>query len=911
MLEEWQARGIYEQIRRHAAGRKKFILCDGPPYANGEIHLGHAVNKVLKDIIVKSKTLSGYDAPYIPGWDCHGLPIEHQVEKKKGKVGEKLSAAEFREACKKYALQQVNKQRQDFIRLGVLGDWDRPYLTLDPKFEAEQVRGFANIVENGHLQRGYKPVHWCLDCRSALAEAEVDHLDKKSAAIDVRFMVADAPAFYQRVQAAGGPELPADGVPLSVPIWTTTPWTLPANQAVALGEDLEYLLVEASIDQRTEHLLLADGLAETALARYGAEDIKTLATVSAGILAGLLLEHPFYSRQVPIILTDYVTLDAGTGAVHTAPGHGQDDFNAGVANDLPLDNPVDGRGVFVDDTDLFAGMHIYKANDKIIEIMNESGRLLCNKKLEHSYPHCWRHKTPLIFRATPQWFISLDQKGLRASSLEAIAAVKWIPAWGERRIESMVAGRPDWCISRQRTWGVPIPLFTDRQTDDLHPETPRLLEEVAQRIECGGIDAWFDLEVADVLGKEADRYQKVTDTMDVWMDSGMVHHCMSRLREEIDYPVDLYLEGSDQHRGWFQSSLLTSVAMGRGAPYRQVLTHGFTVDDKGRKMSKSLGNTVVPQKIVNSLGADILRLWIAATDYRGEMYYSEEILKRVADTYRRIRNSARFLLGNLHDFDPERHSVPIEEQTALDQWAVNRAGELQQSIQAAYEDYDFHRIYQALHNFFIVDMGGYYLDVIKDRLYTTGAESPPRRSAQTAMHHIAQAMVRWIAPILSFTAEEIWRELPGDSNDSIFLNTWYDVPAVPDQSLDWARLIQIRDTVAKAAEDLREKKIIGSSLEAAVDVFADGELAGELQEIGDELRFVFITSEAQVRPVEERPDSAVAGDGYWIVVSATDNKKCIRCWHRRGDVGSNPDHPEICGRCADNVDGPGENREFA
>jgi isoleucyl-tRNA synthetase len=919
LLEDWYARDLYAEIRSRTAGRKKFVLCDGPPYANGQIHLGHAVNKVLKDIIVKSKTLSGFDAPYIPGWDCHGLPIEHQVEKKKGKAGDKLSAAEFRQACREYALQQVDAQREDFKRLGVFGDWDHPYLTLDPAFEAEQVRGFARIIANGHLHRGYKPVHWCLDCGSALAEAEVDYQDKRSEAVDVRFEVVDLPGFYARVALAAD-----ESTPLSVPIWTTTPWTLPANQAVALGGDIDYVLVEASINGATERVLLAQGLADSALERYGAENPKILAELKGEALAGIELQHPFYARRVPVILADYVTLEAGTGAVHTAPGHGHDDFASGVANDLPLDNPVDGRGVYIDGTELFGGMHIYKANKLIVETLGESGRLLCHRPFEHSYPHCWRHKTPLIFRATPQWFVSLDQNKLRDDALAAIDTVKWIPDWGEERIRKMVGSRPDWCISRQRTWGVPIPLFTHRETDEIHPDTPRLIAAVADLIQVQGIDAWFDLDASELLGPDADAYEKVTDTMDVWMDSGMVHHCLSVSRDEIDSPVDLYLEGSDQHRGWFQSSLLTSVAMHGVAPYRQALTHGFTVDDKGRKMSKSLGNQVVPQKVINALGADIVRLWVAATDYSGEMHVSDEILKRMSDSYRRMRNTARFLLGNLHGFDPAEHQVPIDQLVSLDRWAVGCAARLQVTILKAYDRYDFHHIYQALHNFCVVEMGGFYLDIIKDRLYTTGTDSHPRRSAQTAMFLIAEAMTRWIAPIMSFTGEEIWREMPGDREPSVFFSTWFELPAPENldaTDIDWTALIQVRETVLKALEDLRVAEVIGSGLDASVEIFADGDLLEQLQRLGDELRFVFITSEATARPLQDLPRSVgpgvqagqtvLEGDGFRVAATATAFEKCVRCWHRRPDVGQVSGHPEICQRCAGNIEGPGEERQFA
>ena len=572
---------------------------------------------------------------------------------------------------------------------------------------------------------------------------------------------------------------------------------------------------------------------------------------------------------------------------------------------------MDGRGIYKEDTELFAGQHIYKANEAIIETLQNNGRLLCNAGLEHSYPHCWRHKTPVIFRATPQWFVSLDQNGLRAASMAAIDTVEWIPAWGKPRIEAMVTGRPDWCISRQRTWGVPIPLFTHRETDELHPDTTRLIAEVADRIERDGVDAWFDLEPADVLGDDADQYQKVIDTMDVWMDSGMVHHCVTSSREEIDAPADLYLEGSDQHRGWFQSSLLTSVAMEGRAPYRQVLTHGFTVDDKGRKMSKSLGNQVVPQKVINSLGADILRLWIAATDYSGEMSVSDEILKRMADSYRRIRNTARFLLGNLHGFDPQQDALAPEQLVDLDRWAIQRAAELQRTITEAYERYDFHVIYQALHNFCVVDMGGFYLDIIKDRLYTTGADSQPRRSAQTAMMHIAEGLVRWIAPILSFTAEEIWQELPGEREESVLYTGWHPFPDSGELTLDWGAIIEVREAVSKSLEALREAGTIGSSLDADVTVYAEPELARELARLGEELRFVFITSDASVGALGEQPESLTVENDVAISVTATEHEKCIRCWHRRADVGSVSGHPEICGRCADNVGGDGEARQFA
>jgi isoleucyl-tRNA synthetase len=868
------------------------------------------VNKVLKDMVVKSKTLSGFDAPYVPGWDCHGLPIELEVEKKHGKVGRKLDPVQFRKACREYALKQVDSQRRDFRRLGVLGDWHNPYLTLDPRFEADQVRGFARILANGHVYRGYKPVHWCLDCASALAEAEVEYADRSSTAIDVRFAVLEPSELHAMLEHAGATVAMSDA-PVSIPIWTTTPWTLPANQAVALGPELAYLLIEAAIDGRVERLVLAEELAEAALKRYGARDTRRLARFRGEALRGLRLQHPFAARSVPVILGSYVTLEAGTGAVHTAPGHGLDDFNAGVANGLPLDNPVDGAGLYVAGTEHFAGMHIYKANAAIVALLDERHRLLQAGEVVHSYPHCWRHKTPLIYRATPQWFIGLEQRGLREQTLAAIRTVQWVPAWGEQRIQAMVAGRPDWCISRQRAWGVPIPLFVHRQSGELHPDTPRLLEEVAVRMEAGGIDAWFALEPAEVLGAAAADYEKTCDTMDVWMDSGFVHHCVPRQRPELGFPAALYLEGSDQHRGWFQSSLLTSVAMHGRAPYEAVLTHGFTVDEKGRKMSKSLGNGIEPQQVASSLGADVLRLWVGATDYRGEMSGSHEILKRMADSYRRMRNTARFMLGNLHDFAPARDDVPLTGMVDLDLWALARAAELQREVLAAYESYEFHRVYQLLHNFCVVDMGGFYLDVIKDRLYTTPRASAARRSAQTALWHIGEAMVRWLAPLLSFTAEEIWKALPGERDVTVFTSTWHALPREAAPRLGWERLLAVRETVTRALEPLRAAGRIGSGLDAGVAIHCDGPLREALERAGEELRFVFITSAAIVRSAAGRPAEAVAGDGFWVSAAATEDPKCARCWHRRPDVGAVAAHPTICARCAANVDGPGEQRVFA
>ena len=913
MLARWDERDIYGQIRKAAQGRPVFYMADGPPYANGAIHIGHCVNKVLKDMVVKSRTLAGFDAPYLPGWDCHGLPIELMVEKKHGKVGHKLDATAFRKACREYALTQVEVQRRDFRRLGVLGDWDNPYLTMAPAFEAEQLRAFARIIDNGHLYKGYKPVHWCLDCRSALAEAEVEYQDKRSQAIDVRFAAVDPGAL---LFAAG-----IDGhsaARVSIVIWTTTPWTVPANQAVALNEALEYSLVRVDLGAGPEVLVLASDLVDKVMARAGAAAFEVIATVPGAAFAGLMLHHPFIAREVPVVFGEHVTTETGTGAVHTAPGHGQEDFALGVAYDLPLDNPVGGDGVYLAGTPELAGRHIYRHESEIIELLRACGALLHVEPFDHSYPHCWRHKTPLIFRATPQWFISLEQESLRDTALAAIDTVRWKPDWGRQRIHGMVAGRPDWCISRQRTWGVPIALFVHRETGELHPRTTALLHEVATHVEKGGIEVWFEMSAEDFLGAEAADYDKVTDTMDVWMDSGMVHHCVSALRPELPAQADLYLEGSDQHRGWFQSSLLTSVAMYERAPYRGVLTHGFAVDEKGHKMSKSLGNVVAPQQVIGTLGADILRLWVAATDFRYEINVSDEILKRVADSYRRMRNTMRFLLGNLAGFDPARDLLGTGQLVELDAWVIARTAQLQREVQAAYEHYEFHQIYQKIHNFCVLDLGGFYLDIIKDRLYTTGADSLPRRSAQTAMVHVAEAMLRWLAPILSFTAEEAWAAMPGERGDSVFLSTWHELPEVPADrlTLPWEQLIELRDAVSGKLEALRNAGTIGSGLDACVGVYADDALGAALAAVGDELRFVFITSDATAGPSASRPDTATrcaleGGGEVWLDVLATSASKCVRCWQRREDVGTHAAHPEICGRCVGNVEGNGEQRRYA
>ncbi len=916
LLAHWEAMDLYGQIRAARAGAESFILHDGPPYANGDIHIGHAVNKVLKDIIVKSRTLDGLDAPYVPGWDCHGLPIELQVEKKEGKPGAKISAAQFRRACRAYAARQVDGQRRDFKRLGVLGDWEQPYLTMDFHFEADIIRALGVILAHGHVHQGYKPVHWCIDCGSALAEAEVEYADKASIAIDVRFPVLDEEALFTRCHSV--PDGHGEG-PLAVVIWTTTPWTLPANQAVAFNPELEYVLVQTEGDHGRERLILAEGLMRDTLDRWGIDRYRVIAYGRGDAFEGLRLQHPFYDREVPIILGEHVTLDAGTGAVHTAPGHGIEDYLVGARYGLAVDNPVGGDGRFLPDTPLFAGEHVFSANEQVVETLKARGALVQAARLSHSYPHCWRHKTPIIFRATPQWFIGMDKQGLRDAALREVARVAWLPDWGRARIEAMLRNRPDWCISRQRTWGVPIPLLVHKETGAPHPRTPELIAAVALRVEARGVEAWFELSPADLIGTaEAAHYDKVQDTLDVWFDSGVTHACVLDQRPDLRSPADLYLEGSDQHRGWFQSSLLTSVAMKDLAPYRAVLTHGFTVDAKGEKMSKSKGNVVRPQDVMKTLGADIIRLWVAATDYRGEMSVSDEILKRTADAYRRIRNTARFLLANLNGFDPSVNRVAPADLLELDRWAVDRAWQLQEEIIAAYHDYQFHLIYQKIHNFCVVDLGGFYLDVIKDRQYTTPPDGRPRRSCQTAMYHIAEAMTRWLAPILSFTADELWRYLPGEREESVFLAEWYpglfalDAGDAFDRAF-WQQVLAVRFAVAKPLEAARQAGLIGSSLDAELELYAAPALAKTLGRLGDELRFALITSAARVLPQETRPAAAEDTDleGLAVQVRRSAHAKCARCWHLREDVGEDPNHPELCGRCVENIAGAGEERRFA
>ncbi|HCS8341796.1 TPA: isoleucine--tRNA ligase [Escherichia coli] len=911
MLARWTDDDLYGIIRAAKKGKKTFILHDGPPYANGSIHIGHSVNKILKDIIVKSKGLSGYDSPYVPGWDCHGLPIELKVEQEYGKPGEKFTAAEFRAKCREYATTQVDGQRKDFIRLGVLGDWSHPYLTMDFKTEANIIRALGKIIGNGHLHKGAKPVHWCVDCRSALAEAEVEYYDKTSPSIDVAFQAVDQDALKAKFAVSN-----VNG-PISLVIWTTTPWTLPANRAISIAPDFDYALVQ--IDGQA--VILAKDLVESVMQRIGVTDYTILGTVKGAELELLRFTHPFMGFDVPAILGDHVTLDAGTGAVHTAPGHGPDDYVIGQKYGLETANPVGPDGTYLPGTyPTLDGVNVFKANDIVVALLQEKGALLHVEKMQHSYPCCWRHKTPIIFRATPQWFVSMDQKGLRAQSLKEIKGVQWIPDWGQARIESMVANRPDWCISRQRTWGVPMSLFVHKDTEELHPRTLELMEEVAKRVEVDGIQAWWDLDAKEILGDEADQYVKVPDTLDVWFDSGSTHSSVVGVRPEFaGHAADMYLEGSDQHRGWFMSSLMISTAMKGKAPYRQVLTHGFTVDGQGRKMSKSIGNTVSPQDVMNKLGADILRLWVASTDYTGEMAVSDEILKRAADSYRRIRNTARFLLANLNGFDPAKDMVKPEEMVVLDRWAVGCAKAAQEDILKAYEAYDFHEVVQRLMRFCSVEMGSFYLDIIKDRQYTAKADSVARRSCQTALYHIAEALVRWMAPILSFTADEVWGYLPGEREKYVFTGEWYeglfglaDSEAMNDAF--WDELLKVRGEVNKVIEQARADKKVGGSLEAAVTLYAEPELSAKLTALGDELRFVLLTSGATVADYNDAPADAQQSEvlkGLKVALSKAEGEKCPRCWHYTQDVGKVAEHAEICGRCVSNVAGDGEKRKFA
>ena len=898
-LKSWYEHKRYEKLREIAQGRPKFILHDGPPYANGDIHIGHAANKILKDIILRSKTLAGFDAPYVPGWDCHGLPIELMVEKLHGKD---IPAARFRELCREYAKEQIARQKKDFMRLGVMGDWAHPYLTMDFQTEAETVRALGEIYLAGYLYRGEKPVQFCLDCGSSLAEAEVEYKDKISPAVDVAYRFKDNAAL---ARAFGLSEIGGEAFAV---IWTTTPWTLPASQAISAGADVVYQL----IDTPKGKLVLAKDLAEEALKRYGFNNSAVLAETGGAKLENLHLEHPFLERDIPMLNGDHVTTEAGTGLVHTAPSHGLDDYFVCLKYGIELDNPVNGEGRYRSDVPRVAGLTVWEANPVITEWLQENGRLLADTKIEHSYAHCWRHKTPLIYRATGQWFIGMDKAGhdgktLRNKAMKAVDDTEFFPAWGRARLEAMIEGRPDWVVSRQRYWGTPMTFFVHKESGELHPKSAELLEEVAKRIEKKGIEAWFSLDAKELLGEEAADYEKLNDTLDVWFDSGSTHFSVLKQREELAWPADLYLEGSDQHRGWFQSSMLIGCATVGRAPYKQLLTHGFVVDQNGRKMSKSLGNVVAPQEVYNEFGADILRLWTASTDYSGELAISKEILKRVTESYRRIRNTLSFLFANLSDFSPIEHAVPQDQMVEIDRYAMILARQLQERLAGDfYPRYAFHFAVKDIVAFCSEDLGAFYLDILKDRLYTTQADSHARRSAQTALYHITRSLVLLISPILCFTGEEAWDIIGGGEEDSVLFHTWHEFPSINEKSEEallkkWQAVREVREAVTAAIEPLRADKSVGSSLQAEVAVTAPDALAGYLKALGEELRFALLVSEVSV----------AKGDELTVAAKVSGGEKCERCWHYTDDVGSVAAHPTLCARCAENVSGKGETRHYA
>ncbi|MDF1757619.1 MAG: isoleucine--tRNA ligase [Legionellaceae bacterium] len=908
MLARWQENNTYGKLREARSGCERFILHDGPPYANGHLHCGHALNKILKDFIVKSKSLSGFDAPFVPGWDCHGLPIELNVEKKVGKAGVKVTPAEFRQKCRDYATTQIKIQKDEFQRLGVFGDWQNPYVTMDYKYEANITRSLAKMMSNGHMTQGFKPVHWCIDCGSSLAEAEVDYEDKQSQSIDVGFEVVDCAGFLANMGLCNSPQKK-----IIVPIWTTTPWTLPANEAVSLNAELEYSLLFAN----DSYILVADDLISSVMERYNISEFKVIGKALGEVFELLQLKHPLFENVVvPIILGDHVTTDAGTGCVHTAPAHGVEDFHVGEKYKLALKNPVLGNGCYTSEVPLFSGLSVLKANVPILERLSERGLLLSSEKITHSYPHCWRHKTPTIFRATPQWFISMDKHDLRGQILKTTGNVKWVPDWGKARIEKMISGRPDWCISRQRSWGSPIPLFLHKITKQPHPDSISLMEQIALKIEKSGIEAWFELDPKELLMDEANDYEKSTDTLDVWFDSGVSHYCvLGPQGKNLGFPADVYFEGSDQHRGWFNSSLTTSVAMYEKAPYKTVLTHGYTVDSEGKKLSKSKGNYVALDKLIGQYGADILRLWVSSSDYRNELSISDEIIKRNADGYRRLRNTARFLLANLFDFDKDQDCLEEDDLLDLDSWIIYKCKLLQEEIVNAYENYQFHTIYQKIHHFCAIDLGSFYLDIIKDRQYTTAVNSRARRSCQTAMYHIIHALTRWLAPIISFTADEIWQYIPGNNTESVFLEQWYqEWPKLKTIDMNyWHEIQKVRNEVNKAIESTRQAGEVGSGLAADITIYADDKLKPLLEELGDELRFVFITSKVKVLSYANRSENAVNIEelGLAIEVVASTSEKCARCWHRLDNVGENHEHPELCLRCVDNINGNDEMRLYA
>jgi len=894
ILDFWNDIGLYEKIRQQNLNNKKFILHDGPPYANGAIHLGHSVNKILKDITIKSKTLQGLDAPYVPGWDCHGLPIELNVEKKHGKRSELVQNKKmFQEACKEYALTQIESQKKDFIRLGVLGEWDNPYKSLDSSFEANAVRALGRIYEAGHIEKGEKPVHWCQDCGSALAEAEVEYQDKTSKSIDVAFKANEQS--LKKLNEVFATNI-VDGI--SFVIWTTTPWTIPSNVAVCINPELDYALIKLD----GEHLVIAEAMIELCMERWGTTSELVSKTLGKN-LVDISLIHPFIERNSELLHGDHVTTEAGTGCVHTAPAHGLDDYFICKKHGIETFKALNSKGFFKEEFEFIAGLPASKADPLVIEKLNEVKALVNCDDFHHSYPHCWRHKSPLIFTSTAQWFISMNKSGLLNEALQSISRVSWEPSWGEQRIEGMLTDRPDWCISRQRNWGVPITLVVHKESGAIHPNQSELFKQFANLIEENGISSWESLDLNEFID-DGDSYIKITDSLDVWFDSGITHFAVSEQRFEEGIVADLYLEGSDQHRGWFQSSLLTSIAMNGRAPYKAVLTHGFVVDENGRKQSKSLGNVVSPQKVWDSLGADILRLWVASADFRSEMVASDEILKRVSDQYRRIRNTFRFILGNLNDFD-ESKKIVFEDQIELDKWIVLETSKLQEDVLQLYESYSYHNVVQKIHNFCVNELGGIYLDIVKDRLYTCKDSSLARQSCQTSLNYVLNTMVRLTAPILSFTSEEIWQTHPllKGQNESIFLSKYFESKQEGEcviSSSDWARIFEIKDIVNQSIERLRNENKLKGSLDSNVIISANEEDKSILEKLGPELHFVFISSQASV----------IDGDTLSIQIDQISDEKCTRCWHRDSTVGESKDHPEICSRCEENIDQLGESRSF-
>ena len=895
ILSFWDSINLYNLIREENAKKDKFILHDGPPYANGDIHLGHSVNKILKDIVIKTKTLQGFDAPYVPGWDCHGLPIELNVEKKFGRDSDTVKdKSKFISACREYALSQIENQKKDFIRLGVLGDWENSYKSLDSSFEADTVRSLGRIVTNGHLQKGEKPVHFCYDCKSALAEAEVEYEDKVSKSIDVGFKVKKDSLV--KLSAAFSKEIDS----CSFVIWTTTPWTIPANAAVSIGPELKYTLCTSKFG----NLILASDLIDQCSERWD-EDLEKISEAKGSDIKDVVLEHPYLKRDSILVHGDHVTTETGTGCVHTAPAHGVDDHNICKKFNIETIHALDGNGFFDTEYEGLAGLPAIKADNIVIDILNDSGALINAEDFHHSYPYCWRHKTPLIFASTPQWFISMDKSGLLEGSIQAVKDVEWEPSWGYERIKSMLEGRPDWCISRQRSWGVPIPLIINKKTGEIHPKQNLLFNEIADRIDEQGLEAWDKANLEDLID-DHDEYIKATDTLDVWFDSGSTHFCVLDKLYGKDLIADLYLEGSDQHRGWFQSSLLTGIAINGKAPYKAVLTHGFVVDENGRKQSKSLGNVVSPQKVCNNLGADILRLWVASTDFRSEMVATDEILKQVADQYRRIRNTFRFMMGNLNDFNDDSKNINQNDLVEIDKWIISAAIKLDEEVRNLNDSYAYHHVVQKIHNFCVHELGGIYLDIIKDRMYVTKSDSHARNSAQFALFEVADILIRLISPILVFTAEEIWQshDLFKKQSKSVFLCPKKSLNKIESSISDddWKIIFAVKDSVNQNIEKARADSVIKGSLDAKIIISCNSEIYGALKKIDNELKFVFIASEVEL--IED------SNTKLSIDITNYNQKKCIRCWNKCESVGSHEDDPEICSRCCTNIYGDGEVRKF-